>query len=44
MLLQTEYYEKIRPISNQPAILFATAKTHKVNRIENINIEDLFNN
>ena len=38
---KTEYYEKIRPISNQPASLFATAKTHKFNRIENINIEDL---
>ena len=31
----------MRPISNQPARFFATAKTHKFNRIEDINIQDL---
>ena len=28
-------------ISNQPARFFATAKTHKFNKIEDINIQDL---
>ena len=36
-----EYYDKMRPISNQPARFFATAKTHKFNKIEDINIQDL---
>ena len=38
---KTEYYDKIRPISNQPARFFATAKSHKFNKIEDINIQDL---
>ena len=35
---KTEYYDKMRPISNKPARFFATAKTHKFNKIEDINI------
>ena len=31
----------MRPISNQPVRFFATAKTHKFNKIEDINIQDL---
>ena len=38
---ETEYYVKIRHISNQPARFFATAKTHKFNKIEVISIQDL---
>ena len=38
---KTEYYDKIPPISNQPARSFGTAKTHKFNKIEDINIQDL---
>ena len=38
---KTEYYDKMRPISNQPARFFATAKTHKFIKIEDINIQDL---
>ena len=38
---KTEYYDKMRPISNQPARFFATVKTHKFNKIEDINIQDL---
>ena len=38
---KTEYYDKMRPISNQPARFFATTKTHKFNKIEDINIQDL---
>ena len=38
---KTEYYGKMRPISNQPAIFIKTAKTHKFNKIEDINIQDL---
>ena len=37
----TEYYDKMRPISNQPARFFATAKTHKFIKIEDINTQDL---
>ena len=36
-----EKYEKVRPVANQPAKLFATAKTHKYNNIEDINVEKL---
>ena len=36
-----EKYAKIRPAVNQPAKLFATAKTHKFNNIEDINVEKL---
>ena len=38
---KTKYYDKMRPISNQPARFFATAKIHKFNKIEDINIQDL---
>ena len=38
---KTEYYDKMGPISKQPARFFATAKTHKFNKIEDINIQDL---
>ena len=34
-------YDKMRPSSNQPARLFATAKTHKFDRFKDINIENL---
>ena len=36
-----EKYDKMRPIANQPAKLFATAKTHKFNNIEDINVDEL---
>ena len=29
----TEYYDKMRPISNQPARFFVTAKTHNLIRL-----------
>ena len=35
-----EKYDKMRPLANQPVKLFATAKTHKVNNIEDINVEE----
>ena len=38
---KTEYYDKLRPISNQPVLFFATGKTHKFNQTEDINIQDL---
>ena len=38
---KTECYEKMRPFSNKPAHFFSTAKTHKFDKIEDINIEDL---
>ena len=38
---KTKYYDGMRPISNQPASFFATAKTHKFDTIENINVKDL---
>ena len=31
----------MRPVANQPAKLFATAKTHTFNNIENIYVEEL---
>ena len=31
----------MRPVSNQPARFFATAKTHKSDTIEDINVKDL---
>ena len=36
-----KYYDGTHPISNQPACFFATAKTHKFDTIENINVKDL---
>ena len=38
---KTECYEKMRPFSNKPAYFFETAKTHKFDKIEDINIKDL---
>ena len=38
---KTTYYDGMRPISNQPARFFATAKTHKFDTAENINVKDL---
>ena len=38
---KTKYYDSMRPVSNQPARFFATAKTHKVDTIEDINVKDL---
>ena len=38
---KTEYYDKMRPISNQPARFFATTKTHKFIKIEDINTQNL---
>ena len=37
---KTKYYDGMCPISNQPAHFFATAKTHKFDTIEYINVED----
>ena len=34
-------YDKIRPKSNQPARLYATAKTHKFNDLDEITVEKL---
>ena len=34
-------YKELRPTANQPARLFATAKTHKFESYKNININDL---
>ena len=34
-------YADMRPTSNQPARLFATAKTHKFDKFDDINIEEL---
>ena len=38
---KTECYEKVCPISNKPTHFFATAKTHKYDKIEDINIQNL---
>ena len=38
---KTKYYDSMRPVSNQTARFFATAKTHKFNTIEDINVKDL---
>ena len=40
-LYNTEYYNKICAISNKTAHFFATTKTHKFNKIKDINIQDL---
>ena len=40
-LYNTEYYNKICAISNQVAHFFATTKTHKFNKIGDINIQYL---
>ena len=36
-----EHYEDMWPTSNQPARIYATAKTHKFENLADINIEDL---
>ena len=38
---KTRYYDGMHPISNQTARFFTTAKTHKFDSIENINVTDL---
>ena len=38
---KTKHYDRMRPVSNQPAQLFATDKTHKFDTIEDINAKDL---
>ena len=38
---ETKYYDGMRPVSNQPARFFATAKTLKFDTIEDINVKDL---
>ena len=38
---KTKYYDGMRPVSNQPARFFATAKTLKFDTIEDINVKDL---
>ena len=38
---KTKYYDGMRPVSNQPACFFATAKTHKFDTVEDINVQDL---
>ena len=34
-------YEDMRPVSNQPGRIYATAKTHKFNSLDEINIDNL---
>ena len=34
-------YEDMRPVSNQPGRIYATAKTHKFNSLDQINIDNL---
>ena len=34
-------YEKIRPVSNHPARLYASAKTHKFDKINDVNLDQL---
>ena len=38
---KTKYFDGMRPISNQPARFFATAKMHKIDTIQDINVKDL---
>ena len=38
---KTKCYDGILPVSNQPAESFATAKTHKLDTIEDINAKNL---
>ena len=38
---KTKYYDDTRPISNQPARFFATAKTQKFDTIQDTNVKDL---
>ena len=34
-------YDEMRPVSNQPARFFVTAKTHKFKSLEEINVDQL---
>ena len=38
---KSEHYDQMRPVSNQPGRLFATAKTHKFTSLNNITVENL---
>ena len=38
---QTTHYKDMGPVSNQPARLYATAKTHKFNSLDEIIVENL---
>ena len=38
---KTKCYDSMRPVSNQPARSIATAKTHKFDTTEDINVKDL---
>ena len=40
-LHKKKYYDGMCPISNQPGQFFATAKTHKFDTIQDINVKDL---
>ena len=40
-LKDKKYYDDMHPVSNIPACFFDTAKTHKFNAIEEINVDDL---
>ena len=35
------WYYEMRPVSNQPALFFVTAKTHKFKSLEEINVDQL---
>ena len=34
-------YEDMRPVSNQPACIYATSKTHKFNSLDDISVDNL---
>ena len=38
---KTKYYDGMRPVSNQSVLFFDTAKTHKFDTIEDINVKGL---
>ena len=38
---QFTHYKKMRPISNQPGMLYASAKTYKFNSLDDITTENL---
>ena len=38
---KSEYYDQMRPVSNQPGRFFATAKTHKCTSLNDITVENL---
>ena len=39
--LKFTHYKNIRPVSNQPGKLYATAKTHKFNSLDKITVDNL---